>query len=60
MKAKTAIRSLVLASLFLLVPAHADFHFMKIVEVFSGTAAAPGSLASSRETIAPASLPCAP
>ena len=43
MKTKTAIRSLVLASLFLLVPAHADFHFMKIVEVFSGTAAAPNA-----------------
>ena len=43
MKAKTAIRSLLLASLFLLVPAHADFHFMKIVELFSGTAAAPNA-----------------
>ena len=43
MQAKTIIRSLVLAALFLMVPAHADFHFMKIVEIFPGTAAAPNA-----------------
>ena len=43
MKARTVVRSLVLAGLFLAVPAHADFHFMKIVEVFSGTAVAPNA-----------------
>lgn len=43
MKARTLTRSTVLATLFLLVPAHADFHFMKIVEIFPGTAAAPNA-----------------
>lgn len=43
MNAKRIARVLVLSALFLLVPAHADFHFMKIVEVFAGTAAAPNA-----------------
>lgn len=41
MKAKSVIRSLALGALFLMVPAHADFHFMKVVQLFPGTAAAP-------------------
>lgn len=43
MKAKSVIRSLALGALFLMVPAHADFHFMKIVQLFPGTAAAPNA-----------------
>lgn len=43
MNARRIARVLVLSALFLMVPAHAEFHFMKIVEVFAGTPAAPNA-----------------